>query len=181
MADDNRAETLGWEQGQTALYSSETGTAGQKRPLESGRGVLPELAEAQPTQRSMWRHPAFLISIITTGLALVAVVVIFVVGILRPSSTPVTDLSLSGGDTNVRLSWSGGDEPYSAYVIDGRGDAVDVSARIRGGSELWLPVALGLYDDDSCFVVRPAAVTAQPSLVAQTLADQGGQSVCMER
>ncbi|MGO3884940.1 MAG: hypothetical protein ACTJHU_01465 [Mycetocola sp.] len=181
MTDNSRANTLGWEPGQTALYSAESGTAEQKRALESGRGVLPELAEATPTQRSIWKHPAFLISIITTALALIAVAVLFILGVLSPANTPVSNLKLNAGDTNAQLSWTGGDEPYSLYVINGQGEALDLSAQIRGGTEAWIPVALGLYDADSCFVVRPAAVTAQPSLVAQTLADQGGQSVCLSR
>lgn len=181
MTESSRSDTLGWEQGQTALYSSESGGADSKRPLESGRAVLPELAEAAPSKRSMWRHPAFLISIITTGIALIAVAVLFLIGVFRPAHTPVSELALSGGDSNVHLRWSGGDEPYSLYVVNGQGDAVDLSAQIRSGNEAWLPSALGWYDQDSCFIVRPAGVTAQPSLVAQTLADQGGQSVCMSR
>ena len=51
---------------------------------------------------------------------------------------------------------------------------------MRGGDELWLPLGLGEFDDDSCFVVRPrAAATGEVSLDAAVLDEQGARSACV--
>ncbi|TFV83940.1 hypothetical protein E4V99_02335 [Microbacterium sp. dk485] len=167
---------IGWDAGRSSLSA----TAGEIRPLETAADVLPELEEAQITPRPMWKHPAFLVSAITTLLALIALAVFLVLGLLNPRPA-ATGLTLDAGDDNVHVSWSGPDVAYQVIVVGGPGgDELDVSQLVTG-TEAWIPTGMGFIDDRSCVVVRPAEgnETAEVALDAATVADQGGASACV--
>lgn len=165
--------TLGAAPGQTRLDSS-----GGIRPLGTTGSVLPELAEAPERERAWWRHPAFLVSIALTVLALLGAAAWFIVSALTDDSARVSDLSVVDDGGNAHLDWSGPDADYSLYAMHGDGDGVDLTQRVRG-TEAWIPSAAGLYENDTCFVVRPSSVTGEVSLDAATLDAQRGQSVCI--
>ena len=172
---------LGWDAGQPALYETwGLPAAYPKRPLSSGHDALPELAEEQVVARRMWRHPAFIVSILTTLLALIAGAVLTVLGVLAEGVPTVSDLQITAGEGNVHLQWSGPDTPYSLFVVQPGGDeAVDISQLVRG-REAWIPLYADLIDDNSCFVVRAAEVTATTiDTDADTLKDQGASSTCV--
>ncbi len=167
---------IGWDAGRASLAA----TAGEIRRLESAGEVLPELEEAEVKPRPMWRHPAFLVSGITTVLALVALVLFVVLGLLNPRPE-ASGVSLDATDDNVHVTWSGPDVAYQVIVVGGPGgDELDVS-QLVSGTEAWIPVGMGLIDDRSCVLVRPAAgnETAPVELDAATVAGQGGASACV--
>jgi hypothetical protein len=151
-----------------------------KRPLGSEIGVLPELEHRDETTRPLWKHPAFVVSAITTVLAVGIGAALMIVSFTSGGPARVSDLAIASGSGNVRLTWSGPDQPYSLYVTgpDG-GDAVDLSQLVRG-HEAWLPRTAGLFADDSCFVVRAADRSSDDvTLDDGALDDQGAQSVCV--
>ena len=149
------------------------------RPLESAPDVLPELEQAPETARPVWKHPAFLVSAITTLLALIALAVFIVLGILSPRAEAYA-LTLTVTPDNVQASWSGPDVPYQLIVLGGpRGEEVDMSQLVEG-TAAWIPSA-GFVDADSCIVVRPAAGNEQApvALDADTVSAQAGSSACV--
>lgn len=174
---------LGTAPGQPSLRSPSLSAPAdappRKRELMSGAAVLPELAEAPVAERKWWKHPAFIVSIITTFLALVAAIVLLIVGIVTDDTARVSGLGLDLGTGNAQLSWDGPDVPYSLYAVAGSGDVTDLSQPFVKGREAWLPVGLGQFDEETCFVVRPASITDDVSLSADTLASQGAQSACV--
>lgn len=169
---------LGRAPGHPSLYSSTLPASPVKRELMSGAAVLPELVDAPVAERKLWKHPAFIVSIITTFLAIVTVVVLMLVGVFSGGDPRVSSLELDVGDGNAQLSWSGPNVPYALYAVDGSDEMVDLSQRVRG-REAWIPVALGLFDRETCFIVRAASVTEQVSLRADDLDAQGAQSTCV--
>lgn len=127
-----------------------------KRPLESRGDILPDLQEAAATRRPLWRHPALLVSVGLTLVAMVVMVVLLVLGVFGGGSS-ASALQVSRTDSAVHAVWSGPDEPYDVFVIGGpQGDLLDVSQLVTG-REVWLPLHARLIDDDSCLLVRPAA------------------------
>ncbi|KNY05419.1 hypothetical protein [Microbacterium sp. GCS4] len=167
---------LGWDSPRPSMQLA----PGAIRTLETSGDVLPELEEAPEKQRPLWRHPAFLISVGTTLLALIAFVVFLILGGLSGGST-ATDLKLEVTDNAVRIDWSGPDVPYQVIVVDGpSGPTLDVSQLVTG-TEAWLPRAAAIVDDGSCVVVRPAAgnETAEVKLDRATLDAQGAVSGCV--
>lgn len=167
---------LGWDSPRPSMQV----VPGTIRTLETSGDVLPELEEAPEKQRPLWRHPAFLISIGTTVLALIAFVVFVIVGGL--TGTPkATDLTLEVTDNVVRADWSGPDVPYQVIVVDGpSGPTLDVSQLVTG-TEAWLPRAAAIVDDGSCIVVRPAEGNekSEVKLDRATLDAQGAVSGCV--
>ncbi|KRE21012.1 hypothetical protein [Agromyces sp. Soil535] len=179
MSDSPRQQTtaghtrLGSAPGQTRLDS-----AGAVRPLGTTGSVLPELAEAPERERTWWRHPAFLVSVGLTVLALLGATAWFIVSALTDDSVRVSALAISDDAGNVHLDWDGPDAAYAIFAVGGDGDVADLSQLVRG-TEAWIPAAAGLYEDDTCFVVRPADVGAEVSLDASALGGQGGRSACI--
>lgn len=170
------AVRIGWEADRASL----TSTVAPLRRLESAADVLPELAEDVAAPRPMWRHPAFLVSASLTLVALLALGVFVVLGMLNPPAA-ATGLSLTTSEDNVRVAWSGPDTAYQVIVVGGpAGDQLDVSQLVTG-TEAWIPRGAGLVDDRSCIVVRPAAgaESAPVALDAATLAEQGAVSACI--
>ncbi|MFK4728708.1 hypothetical protein ROT00_03385 [Agromyces mediolanus] len=151
--------------------------AGGARALGSGTSVLPELADAPPRTRRWWLHPAFLVSVGLTFLALAGALAWWIVSMATDSSVRVEGLSASVESGNLRLDWSGPDADYQLFVVGGDGETADLSGLVRG-TEAWIPAAAGLYDDRSCFVVRPGGIDAEVSLDAATLSGQRGAGVC---
>lgn len=149
-----------------------------KRSLISGADVLPELTEAPEKPRPVWKHPAFIVSVIVAFLAILAVAAFIVFGIFFGGKPVVSKLSIGGAGGSVHLNWSGPDVPYSVFVVDGSGTPTDVTQLVTG-RDIWIPNALGLYDENSCFVVRPSEVPDAVKLSADVLEAQGAQSVCM--
>ncbi|PCE16283.1 hypothetical protein AUC47_00035 [Microbacterium sp. SZ1] len=167
---------LGWDTPRPSMQMA----PGAIRTLETSGDVLPELEEAPERQRPLWRHPAFLISVGTTLLALIAFVVFVILGGLS-SGSAATDLKLEVTDNVVRADWSGPDVPYQVIVVDGpSGPTLDVSQLVTG-TEAWLPRAAAIVDDGSCIVVRPASgnETAEVKLDRETLDAQGAVSGCV--
>ncbi|OIH95394.1 hypothetical protein BIU90_01430 [Curtobacterium sp. MCBA15_001] len=172
---------LGWDPGQPALYE-QWGVASPtpKRAMGSDIGVLPELERTETTRRPLWRHPAFIVS---AALALVAVVVgaVLVVHAVTAEGPPAPrDLALQSGSGNVRVSWQGDDVAWSVFVVEPGTKPVDVSRLVRG-TEVWIPRSAGLYDADSCFVVRAAEDNQGRSVPTDAAArsDQGAGQVCL--
>ncbi|MFC9560938.1 hypothetical protein [Agromyces sp. NPDC056965] len=166
--------SLGTSPGQPALHS----TAGA-RPLGTSGSVLPELAEAPASERKWWRHPAFLVSIGLTVLALAGAATWFIISAVNDDSVAVSGLTLQIEDGNAHLDWSGPDAAYSLYAVHGSGEVVDLTQFVHGGTEAWVYSAAGLYEDDTCFVVRPTSSTGDVALDAETLSAQRGQSACV--
>ena len=166
--------TLGSAPGQTSLPPS-----ARTRPLGSGGSVLPELAQAPARERKWWRHPAFMVSIGLTFVALASAVTWFIISALNDDSVAVTGLELTIDGGNAHLDWSGPDAAYSVYAVHGDGDVTDLTQTVAFGTEAWLPAAAGLYENDTCFVVRPTATSGEVSLDAATLGSQRAQSVCV--
>ena len=167
---------LGWDSPRPSLQVA----PGAIRTLETSGDVLPELEEAPDKQRPLWRHPAFLISVGTTLLALIAFGVFVILGGLSGSST-ASDLKLEVTDNVVRVDWSGPDVPYQVIVVDGpSGPTLDVSQLVTG-TEAWLPRAAAIVDDGSCIVVRPVEGNekADVRLDRATLDAQGAVSGCV--
>lgn len=166
---------VGWEAGRASLAT----TPGPMRPLETSADILPELNEAVEKPRPLWRHPASLVSIGTTLVALTALGAFLVIGMLNPAAA-ASGLTLTVGSDNVRATWAGPDVPYQLLVVGGPGgEVVDVSQLITG-EEAWIPVSAGLIDDRSCVVVRPASATEEPvTLDADAVAAQGASSACV--
>lgn len=164
---------LGDEPGVASL---DAGPAGPRRPLVTGASVLPELVDAPERPRRLWRHPAFLVSAVLTLLALGAAAVLLVLSVTGEGPARVAGLDLSLDQGNAVLAWSA-DVDAALYVVDG-GEAQDLTQLVRGDAA-WVPVALGLFGEDSCFVVRPADVEAPVDLTADVLADQGAAAACV--
>ena len=169
---------LGWDSARPSLEAG----PGAIRPLETSGSVLPELDESSPEvrRRPMWRHPASLVSIGTTLLALIAMGVFLVLGAFG-SSPAASDLRLESTENVVRASWSGPDVPYQVIVIDSpAGAEIDVSQQVTG-TEIWLPRAAELVSDASCLIVRPAEGNeeAPASLDHSTLEAQGAVAGCV--
>ena len=165
--------SLGTAPGQTHLPHT-----GVTRPLGTTGSVLPELAEAPAHERKWWRHPAFIVSIALTFVALAGAVTWFIISALNDDSVAVSGLSLSVDGGNAHLDWSGPDAAYSVYAVHGDGESTDLTQWVTG-TEAWLPAALGIYENDTCFVVRPTATSGDVSLDASTLGSQRAQSACV--
>ncbi|MGH3706075.1 MAG: hypothetical protein ACRDT9_15680, partial [Agromyces sp.] len=153
-------------------------TAGA-RPLGTSGSVLPELAEAPASERKWWRHPAFMVSIGLTVLALAGAATWFIISAVNDDSVAVSGLTLQIEDGNAHLDWSGPDAAYSLYAVHGSGEVVDLTQFVHGGTEAWVYSAAGRYEDDTCFVVRPTSSTGDVALDAETLSAQRGQSACV--
>ena len=166
--------TIGAAPGQTRLLSG-----GGIRPLGTTGSVLPELAEAPERERKWWLHPAYIVSVGLTVLALLAAAAWFTISALTDDSARVTGLTVSEDGGNAHLDWSGPDADYSLYAVHGNGDVVDLTQLVVSDTEVWIPSAMGFYERDTCFVVRPAAATDDVSLDAATLEGQRGQSACI--
>lgn len=170
---------LGWDAGQPALYAGEAAaTTPVKRGLVSGATVLPEITEAPPAVRKLWKHPAFIVSMITTILALGVGVTLIVLAAVSGGPPRVSGLDITAGSGGVALSWSGPDTPYDLYVVGGGGEVADISQIVRG-RDAWISRTFQLFDDDSCFVVRARSVTGDVSLGADALDAQGAASICV--
>lgn len=172
---------LGWDPGQPALYEQwGVQSPTPKRAMGSDIGVLPELERTETTRRPLWRHPAFLVS---AALALIAVVIgaVLVVRAVTAEGPPSpSGLAVQSGSGNVRVSWKGDDVAWSVFVVEPGTKPVDVSRLVRG-TEVWIPKSSGLYDADSCFVVRATADNQGKSVPtdAGALSDQGAKQVCV--
>lgn len=163
--------TIGTEPGRPRVGAA-------NRQLGSGSAPLPEIVEAPERQRPWWLHPAFIVSVITTFLALGAAAAFWIVSMITDDSVRVTGLTIDAEAGNVVLRWDGPDAAYALYEVSPDGDAADLSQLVRGTSA-WLFSAADLYDDGSCFVVRPASRTERVSLDAASLQSQNGAAVCV--
>jgi len=163
---------IGAEPGRLAFAAAAT------RDLGSGAEVLPEIVITPERQRPWWRHPAFLVSVITTFLALAAAVVWWVIAMVTDDSVRVENLTVDTDAGNVTLQWNGPDAAYSLFQIPPDGEATDLTQLVRGTSA-WVFSAAGLYTEGSCFVVRPASVDGDVSLDAATLESQRGAGACL--
>lgn len=152
--------------------------ASTSRELGSGTAVLPEIVETPDRQRPWWRHPAFIVSLVLPLLVLIGAVVFLVVSGLNDDSVKVTNLSIMSEAGNVALAWDGPDAEYALYEVSAGGEATDLTQLVRGTSA-WVFSAADLYDDASCFVVRPASSTDAVSLDAADLQAQNGAAVCV--
>jgi hypothetical protein len=148
------------------------------RALGAGASVLPELAEAPQRERPWWRHPAMIVSMITTVLALGGALAWWIVSIVTDDSVRVNGVSIAIEGGNAHLDWDGPDAAYTLYAVAADGEATDLTQLVRG-TEAWVPTAAGLYDDATCFVVRPANVEAEVTLDAASLEGQRAGGVCI--
>lgn len=164
---------VGRSPGQPAL-----GARAGSRSLGGGAAVLPELADAPARERRWWRHPAFIVSMILTVLALGAAIAWFVVATLTDDTVRVTGLQASVEGGNLHLDWNGPDAEYALYAVAADGTATDLTQLVRG-TEAWIPAALGYSDESTCYVVRPGGVDAEVVLDASDLESQRGAATCV--
>lgn len=170
---------LGWDAGQPSLYAGEApASTPVKRGLVSGATVLPEITEAPPAVRKLWKHPAFIVSMITTVLALGVGGTLIVLAAISGGPPRVSGLDITTGSGGVALSWSGPNTPYDLYVVGGGGEVADISQLVRG-RDAWISRTFQYFDDDSCFLVRASSVTGDVLLGADALDAQGAASICV--
>ncbi|TFB77334.1 hypothetical protein E3O06_00850 [Cryobacterium glaciale] len=172
------ATALGFETGRSTLQATQPGAP--KRSLESGSDVLPELDEAPSRKRSVLMHPAFLVSVGLTLLAIIGLIVWLVIG-AQNSDAAATSVAVTTTSGNVQVTWDGPNVPYALFVVGGPGgDVLDVSQLVTG-REAWIPRAALLIDDGSCVVVRPAerGVDETVALDQSALDAQGAASACV--
>jgi hypothetical protein len=148
------------------------------RTLGAGASVLPELAAVPQRERPWWRHPAFLVSMITTVLALAAALTWWIITMVTDDSVRVSGLTVAIERGNAHLDWEGPDASYTLFAVEADGTATDLTQLVRG-TEAWVPSATGFYDDATCFVVRPANVEAAVTLDAASLEGQRAGGVCI--
>lgn len=166
-------QELGREPGQPTLLAG-----GPAPALGSGRDVLPAFEQVAEKPRPMWRHPAFIVSAILTILALLAAAAFAVLSIFGPGAGEVKSAAIEVVDGNAHLTWEASGD-VELYVVT-NGQPLDLTQLIAGKNEAWIPAALNLYTQSSCFVVRPA--TDEPedvSLDGSALTSQGASSVCV--
>lgn len=163
---------LGVEPGRVPL------AAAGSRELGTEAGVLPEIAEAPARQRRWWLHPAFVLSLVMTVLALAGAAAWWIVSAANDDAVRVSGLTIAVEQGNVALHWEGPDAPYALYEVGADGDAVDLTALVRGTSA-WVFSAAGLFDRGSCFVVRPASRTEEVTLDAAALQAQNSAAACV--
>lgn len=166
--------TLGTAPGATRIDSAR----GDKRPLLQGSSVLPELQQAETKIRAWWKHPAFLVSMILSILALLAMAAFMIVPLFFDDDVVVSDLHATEGENTLHLQWSGPDVEYAVFSVAGDGTVLDITQTVAG-THAWIPNAAGLFDQDTCFVVRDAELDAEVTLNAEQLQEQGAQSVCV--
>lgn len=162
------------------------GAAGEPRAdrvkLESARRILPEVDEAAVAGKRWWKHPAFVVSMVTTVLAVVAMVVLLVIDPFADDGPveAVTGLAVSADEGSVSLTWKGAPSGAELYAFDPGDEApADLSQLVRE-SAVWIPLSSNLYTPRTCFVVRPLSEEALPALAdAAALAAQGGQTICV--
>jgi hypothetical protein len=167
----SRHVDVGLAPGQPELTAGGEGIA-----LATQARVLPELEEAAQRTRSMWRHPAFLVSLGLTLLALLVAGGMLVFALLTGGSDEVAGARIETSGGNLHLQWSAAG-PVALYVVTGE-EVSDISQLVTG-DEAWVPSALGVYESTSCFVIRPASVQAEVSLDGATLTAQGAASACV--
>ncbi|WP_062303050.1 hypothetical protein [Demequina subtropica] len=137
--------------------------------LESPRSVLPEVVEIQIAPRRWYRHPAFLVSLGLTMVALAAMVVLLVLDARGGDEVPVvTGLTIEEGEGSVTLAWSGATDGAFLYSIDPGAEApADLSQLVRGATA-WLPLSADLYTPRTCFVVVPATLGESGEVLVPT-------------
>lgn len=164
---------LGREPGQVVL-----GAAGPAPALGSGREVLPSLEEVAAAPKPMWKHPAFIVSMILTTLALIAAAVFVILSIMNPGAGEVSRATIDTTSGNAHLTWQASG-PVELYVVT-NDQAYDITQLVSDENEAWIPSALDLYSRSSCFVVRPADDgTQEVSIDGATLVEQRAAAVCM--
>ncbi|WP_404443644.1 hypothetical protein LG315_10135 [Microbacterium marinum] len=154
--------------------------SGPLRPLRRYGDGLPELEDAPQRRRPLWRHPASLVSMGTTLVAVIVAVVLLLTGFFTPRGA-ASALALEPADNAVRVSWQGPDTPYQLIVVGGpAGDEIDVSQLVTG-REAWIPRAAGLIDDTSCVLVRPVEDNEDVPVVVDRVGveAQGGAIACV--
>lgn len=166
--------------------------AGSAPDLRASGRVLPELEPEAQQRRRLWRHPAFLVSMGTTLLALIAAVVLLLMGAFGGQAS-ITQLGIERTSGNIRVHWVGTGEPVEIFAIGGPSAEVLDLSQSATGDEAWIPLGALLVDDSTCIVVRPAAPDAsapvekseepQPQVAVTTdagdLAEQRGASACV--
>ena len=165
---------LGTDPGQTRLRSPSP-----KPPLGRGGSPLPALSARQQKARGWWTHPAFIVSGILTFLSIAGMAVWMIVSALTAAEVVVTGLTVTVADDVAHVDWEGPKAVYSLYAISGDGAIDDLSTWVRGGTDAWLPMSAGLWDPETCFVVREAGKDAEITLGVGELAAQGAQSTCI--
>lgn len=152
--------------------------ASTERDLGSGVEVLPEIVETRERQRPWWLHPAFVVSIILTFLTGAGALAFWIVTMITDDSVKVSNLTISAEAGNVMLRWDGPDAAYALFEVSADGEVNDLTQLVRGTSA-GVFAAADLFDNGSCFVVRPAGETGEVSLDAATVQSQDGAAVCV--
>lgn len=172
-----RQVQLGRSPGQPRLHAS-----GESPKLGRGKEVLPALEKVADAPRPMWRHPAFLVSMILALLALIAAAIFAVAAIFGGGGAGrVSGASIDLASGNVHLSWQA-EGAVELYVVTGD-QVLDVTQFVIAEDEAWIPAGLGLYRRSSCFVIRPASqepeLREEVLLDSRSLAEQHAASVCV--
>lgn len=152
--------------------------ASADRDLGSGIEVLPEIVQTPAKLRPWWLHPAFVVSIILTFLTGAGALAFWIVTMITDDSVKVSNLSIAAEAGNVTLRWEGPDAAYALYEVSADGEVNDLTQLVRGTSAAVFSAA-DLFDEGSCFVVRPAGESGEVSLDAATVQSQDGAAVCV--
>lgn len=148
------------------------------RELGTGAAVLPELALAPDRQRPWWLHPSFIVSVLLTVLTGLGALGFWIFQVVTDDSVSVSNLQIQREAGNVTLRWEGPDAAYALFEVSGDGAVTDLTQLVRGTTASVFSAAQ-LFDERSCFVVRPASRDGEVSLDAATLQTQNGASVCV--
>lgn len=166
--------------------------AGSAPDLRASGRVLPELEPETQQRRRLWRHPAFLVSMGTTLVAIVAAVVLLLMGAFGGQAS-ITQLGIDRTSGNIRVHWVGTGEPVEIFAVGGPSAEVLDLSQSATGDEAWIPLGALLVDDSTCIVVRPAPAGSDrpvgeseeptPQVAVTTdagrLAEQRGASACV--
>jgi hypothetical protein len=170
---------LGWEPGQPVLYEEWGARAtAPKRDFASDSSPLPSPGDESLKKRPLWRHPAFIVSMITTVLAIGTGVTMLLMGAFSDGPPTVSSAKASLGSGNLHLTWNGPDVPYDLFIVDPGSKPTDISQLVHG-DEAWIPNSFGYYTDSSCFVIRAQSQSGAISTDPGDLEEQGAKSVCV--
>jgi hypothetical protein len=151
-----------------------------KKPLASGTEIFPDINADTAQTVKLWKRPAFLVSIGTTALALIAVGVLLITQLTSAQPPTAADVKLASGEVNITVTWNGPNVPYNLILVKADNSAADLTHLIRG-RQAFIPKASNLASAGSCLIVRPASIPLNTSVGTdeETLDKQGAAKACL--
>jgi hypothetical protein len=162
-------------------YPSFRGPCGvTKNPLASGIEIFPDINADTAQTVKLWKRPAFLVSMGTTVLALIAAGVLLITQLTSAQPPSAADLKLASGEVNITVTWNGPNVPYNLILVRADNSVADLTHLIRG-RQAFVPKASDLVTAGSCLIVRPASVPLNTGISTdeETLDKQGAAKACI--